>query len=352
MTTLIQVLSIVVGLGFIIFIHELGHFLAAKMCKVKILTFALGFGPDIVKYTYNGTKYCIKAFPLGGFVSMEGEDPDKITGAQGEYLSLKWYKKVLISFAGPFANYILAVFILAFVFSIGGISKDSTSSSIGYVIENSPAKQAGVMAQDKIKAIDGIQINTWDELTSNFKNKAGKQTVFTVERGANSFDLSVIVPPAASLGFFGVIGITPLVVKEKLGLAKSLRLGVERSIDITVRSVKHIVGKVISFEKPDVAGIIGVVGAMAKVAKTGIYDYLILLGMISVSLGLFNLFPIPMVDGGMMVLFLIEGIIRKRISAKAVQVYNTIGLVIVIGIVLFATYSDILRLIAAKAFGR
>ncbi|GHT42474.1 RIP metalloprotease RseP [Endomicrobiia bacterium] len=348
MTILIQILGIAVGFGFLIFIHELGHFLVAKICKVKILTFAFGFGPDIIKHTYKGTKYCIKAIPFGGFVSMAGDDPDKATGADGEYLSLKWYKKAWIALAGPLSNYILAAFILAFVFNIWGSIR---SSSVGSVVENSPAKQAGIMPGDKIKSIDGIEIDTWDELTSNLKDKTGKQTVLVVERGTHSFDLNMTVTKNPVTNF-SVIGIEPSTVKVKLGFVKSILRGVKYPIRMTVENVEHLANVIVSFKKPAISGPIGIMRAMADATKTGMYNYLSLLAFISVALGLFNLLPIPMVDGGMIVLFFIEGIIRKRISAKVVQVYNTIGLVFIGGIFIFATYSDLLHLGIGKLFGK
>jgi regulator of sigma E protease len=356
MTILIQkILGVTVGFGFLIFIHELGHLFAAKMCKVRILTFAFGFGPDIIKHTYKGTKYCIKAIPFGGFVSMAGDDPNEATGADGEYLSLKWYKKAWIAFAGPFSNYILAVFLFAFVFNIWGVTTLSMGSSIESVVENYPAKQAGIMPGDTIKSIDGIEINTWNELALNLKDKADKQTVFVVERGTYSFDLSMIVAKNPTTGF-GVIGVvghsTVKTVKVEAGFVKSLFLGAKTSIAQTIMNVAYIADRVISFKKPDISGPIGVMQVMANAIETGMCNYLRLLAIISVALGLFNLFPIPMVDGGMIVLFFIEGIIRKQISTKIVQIYKTIGLIFIIGIFIFATYGDLLRLGIGKLFGK
>jgi regulator of sigma E protease len=351
MIIVIQILSILVGFGFLVFIHELGHFLAAKMCKVRILTFAFGFGPDLIKHTYKGTKYCIKAIPFGGFVSMAGDGPNQATGADGEYLSLKWYKKVWISFAGPFSNYILAVFIFAFVFNIWGATTISTSSSVGAVMENYPAAQAGLMIGDKIKSIDGIEINTWKELSDGLKDKADKQTSFVIDRGTYSFDLSMTVAKNPVTGT-GAIGIAPLAIKTKAGFLKSIYLGAESSVTQTVMTLAYLTDKAISFEKPDISGPIGVMQVMANATKEGMAHYLKFLAVISVALGLFNLLPIPMVDGGMIVLFFVEGIIRKRISAKVVQIYNTIGLVFILGIFIFATYSDLLRLGVGKLFGK
>jgi regulator of sigma E protease len=351
MTLIIQVFGVAIGFGFLVFIHELGHFLAAKVCKVRILTFALGFGPDLIKYTYKGTKYCIKPIPFGGFCSMAGENPKEATGAADEYLSLKWYKKVFISFIGPFSNYILAVFLFAFVFSIWGATTYSKASLIGGVTDNKPAAKAGLLIGDRIKSIDAVEINTWNEITANLKEKADKQAVFTVERGSYTFDVTMVVEKNPVTGT-GIIGISQFIEKSEIGFLKAVYLGVEASIVQTSMSVAYLIDKLISLEKPDISGPIGIIKAMGDTTKLGIADYLKFLAVISVALGMFNLFPIPMVDGGMIVLFAIEGIVKKQISARIVQIYNTIGLTFILGVFVFATYSDLLRLGLGKFFGK
>ncbi|MDR2644676.1 MAG: M50 family metallopeptidase [Endomicrobium sp.] len=351
MTIIIQILGVAIGFGFLVFIHELGHFLAARACKVRILTFAFGFGPDLIKYTYKNTKYCIKAIPFGGFVSMAGENPEEATGAEGEYLSLEWYKKVFISFMGPFSNYILAVFLFVFVFNIWGVTTISKTSLVGSVIKNKPADQVGLLSGDRIKSIDGAEVSTWNELMENLKNKADNRTIFVVERGTYTFDATLTVDKNPATGR-GVIGIAPFIEKSKTGFFESIYLGIKAPLSQTFMTLEYLFVKLISFEKPDISGPIGIMQLMGDATKSGMADYLKFLAVISVALGMFNLFPIPMVDGGMIVLFVIEGIIRRRISTKVVQVYNTIGLIFVIGIFIFATYSDFLRLGIDKLFGK
>jgi regulator of sigma E protease len=352
MTIIIQILGVTIGFGFLVFIHEFGHFLAARACKVRILTFAFGFGPDLIKYTYKNTKYCIKAIPFGGLVSMAGEHSEEATGAEGEYLSLEWYKKVFISFIGPFSNYILAVFLFVFVFNIsGGVTTISKTSLVGNVIKNKPAAQAGLLRGDRIKFIDGSEVNTWSEMMENLKNKADKRAIFVVERDSYTFDVTITVDKNPATGT-GVIGIAPFIVKSKTGFFESVYLGIKAPLSQTFMTIEYLTTKLISLEKPDMSGPIGIMQLMGDAAKSGMADYLKFLAVISVALGMFNLFPIPMVDGGMVILFVIEGIIRKRISMKVVQVYNTIGLIFILGIFIFATYSDFLRLDIGKLFGK
>ncbi|MDR2426322.1 MAG: site-2 protease family protein [Endomicrobium sp.] len=347
----LQILGIIAGLGFLIFIHELGHFIAAKMCKVRVLTFALGFGPDIFKYEYKGTKYALKAIPLGGFCAMAGENPDEFTGSEGEYLSLPWYKKIWIAFSGPFSNYILAVFLFTFLFNVWGVSTVSDSSAIGGTIENFPAAHAGLQQGDIIKSIDGVEVNNWHEMTSKLKDRAEKETTFVIIRGTHTFEINIKVArhPVTGVGAFGVV---PLVEKVDAVFFHSISLGAEAVVSQSVMTVMYLADKIISWEKPDIAGPVGVMQVMAKAAKSGMEDYIKLLAVISVALGLFNLFPIPLVDGGMIILFLFEGITRRKINTKVIQVYNTIGLVLIAAVFIFATYSDLLRLGIGKLFGK
>jgi regulator of sigma E protease len=348
---LIQILAICIGLGFLIFIHELGHFTGARLCKVRVLTFAFGFGPDLIKYVYKGTKYCVKAVPFGGFVSMAGDTPDSSTGGEGEYFSLPWYKKVFIAFIGPFSNYLLAAVMFCLIFNIYGISTVSNASKIGAVGENYPAAAAGLLNGDAIKSIDGVNITLWSEISDNLKDKAGKQVLFVIERGTSTFEISMAVAKNPATGS-GLIGVSPYIAKEKSGFFKSVLYGAEAPITQSIMTIVYLADKLFSLEKPDVAGPIGIMQVMGNAVKSGLEDYLRLVAVISVALGLFNLFPIPFVDGGMIVLFIIEGIKRKSVGLKAIQIYNTVGLVLICGIFIFATYSDLLRLGVGKLFGK
>lgn len=351
MTILLQIAAIIVGLGFLVFIHELGHFIAAKICKVRVKTFALGFGPDIVKYNYRGTKYAIKAIPLGGFCEMAGENPEESTGGEGEYLSLPWYKKIFIAFTGPFSNYLLAVALFAAVFMSVGMQEYATTAHVGVTAQNYPAAEAGLISGDKITAINGAKIKSWNEIGESLKDKADKNVKFTIERGSYTFNVNLAVAKNPATGA-GIIGISPLAKTINVGFFKAISYGATTAVTQTVKTLGYLGEKLIKQEKPDLAGPIGVMQFMAEAAKSGFVDYVLLLAIISVALGLFNLLPIPMVDGGMIVLFLVEGITRKKISPKVVGIYNLIGLTLIIGIFIFATYSDLLRLGIGKLFGK
>ncbi|MDR0956656.1 MAG: site-2 protease family protein [Endomicrobium sp.] len=341
MTLFLQAFCVAFGFGFLIFTHELGHFIAAKICKVKILTFAFGFGPSLLKCSYKGTKYSINLLPFGGFVAMAGENHENATGLKGEYLSLEWYKKVLISFAGPFSNYILAILLFTLIFSIWGVVTPAIEPIIGEIVANYPAAISGLKHGDKIKSIDSVEINTWDDLNNNLKNKINKTTSFVIERDNYSFNLNMVVAknPITDMG---TIGINPLKTKPKIH--KAIYFAIKTSIFQTVSSVKYLVNKIRTLEKPEISGPLGIIQIMGNATKAGAQNYLKLIAVISIALGLFNLFPIPMVDGGMIILFLIEGLIKKRISIKTIQVYNITGLIFIICIFFLVTLNDLVKL--------
>jgi regulator of sigma E protease len=246
---------------------------------------------------------------------------------------------------------LLAIFLFTFIFNIWGTSTVSDSSKIGNVLKNSPAAQAGIISGDKIISVDGENVNSWNDLSENLKSKADKRTLFVVERDSYSFDVNIVVSKNPVTGT-GMIGITPYIIHGNANFLKSVYWGSKVVVAQSVMTVTYLFNKITALEKPELSGPIGIMNVMADATKAGIDEYLKLLAVISVALGLFNLFPIPMVDGGMIILFFIEGIIKKQISTKVVQIYNTIGMLFILAIFILATYSDLLRLGLGKLFGK
>ena len=346
---ILQIIAVLFGLGLLIFIHELGHFAMAKFYKVKVLKFAFGFGKELIGFTKGETRYSVCLFPFGGMVAMAGENPDDATGQKDEFLSLPFYKKIMIVFAGPFMNYILAILLFAFIFNIWGLAVISDEAKIGALAKNSCAQKAGLLVNDKILSIDGIEQKDWFDLTNSLKDKAEKEINVKIQRQDQELDFNFVLDKNPTTGS-GMLGIQPVVLKEKISFFKSFYYAGDTAIYQTTFTLQYLWDKLIKWEKPEVAGPIGVIQVMANSAKSGIESYTRLLAVISVALGLFNLLPIPLVDGGMIVLFFLEGIIRKKISTKVIQVYNSIGLALILLIFLFATYSDLIRLGIGKLF--
>jgi regulator of sigma E protease len=321
----------------------LGHFLLAKKFKIRVEQFAFGFGPEIVGFTYGGTRYSLCWIPLGGMVKMPGEDVDNATGSPDEFLSQPWYRRLIIAFFGPFMNYLLAVLLFVVVISTWGMSKPSSEPVVGEVMAGLPADKAGLKSGDRVMEINAFQVPSWEAMAGYIHQHSGENLAFSVIRDSRPVTVQV-VPQKDSATGVGVIGIVPGVVTQKVSFIRSVDLSVRLVVFQSVYTLRYLGEKLIRWEKPEVAGPIGVVQILAKAAKTGWETLLHLLAVISVALGLFNLLPIPLVDGGHILLAIVEGITRKPLNKKVVQVANIIGLAIILSIFVFATYSDIARL--------
>ena len=211
--TILQVVAVLFGLGLLIFIHELGHFSMAKFYKVRVLKFAFGFGKELWGFTKGETRYSICLFPFGGMVAMAGENPEEATGTKDEFLSLNCFKKVMIVFAGPFMNYVLAFLLFTFCFSVWGIADISEQPIIGALAENQCAQKAGLQVGDNILYIDNIEIKTWNDIVPALKDKANKETKVMVLRGDEQLKFDMIIdenPTTKS----GMLGIQPKITKE------------------------------------------------------------------------------------------------------------------------------------------
>jgi regulator of sigma E protease len=343
--TWFQAIAAVAGIGILVFIHELGHFIMAKYFKLKVEQFAFGFGPEIAGFTYGETRYSLNAIPLGGMVKMPGENADNATGSPDEFLSQAWYKRFLIAFSGPFMNYLLAVILFTVVLTVWGIQRPSSKPVIGDVLPGYPAAAAGIKPGDLVTRVDALPVDAWEDMSDYIHRFPGKPVAFTLQRSGVE-TLVTITPAKDAASGMGLIGIAPSVETEKIGLGEAAYASVRMVVYQSVFTLKYLGIKIVRWEKPDLAGPIGVVQILAKAADAGWQALLHLLAVISVALGLFNLLPIPLVDGGHMVLSVIEAVFRRPISKKAIIISNYAGLGIILAVFLFATYSDILRIIA------
>ncbi len=340
---MITAILIILALGILIFFHEFGHFIMAKALKIKVLQFSFGLGNEIFGKTIGETRYSICALPIGGAVKLKGENIEELDLSNDSFFGKKWYQRLLVVLMGPVMNYFLAAILFTFLAAIFGVATFNDEPIIGEVLEGKPAYIAGLKPHDKILKIDDTEINTWSQMAEIIRNSIDKPLRFEILRGNEVIKVD-IVPQRDPVSNKGVIGITPGYNIQHLNLWKSILVGVTQPIALSVYSIKYLIEKLAKLQKPEIAGPVGIVQVLSKSVKSGIETFLNTIAIISTMLGLFNLFPIPILDGGHILFAIIEGITKKTPSKKAFEIANTIGLTIILSIFLFATYSDILRI--------
>jgi len=350
-------------LTIVVFFHELGHFLVARWCGVRVLTFSIGFGPELVGFNdRHGTRWKLSAIPLGGYVKFFGDDnaasvPDTETIRQmseEEKRDSFFFKRVpqraAIVAAGPIANFLLAIVIFAAVFTFYG--KQATPARVDTVQPNSAAQAAGFQPGDLIVAIDGRRIETFTDMQRLVSASAGQALDLEVERGGAR--LHVKATPAltelkdnfGNVHRIGVLGITgarePPVRVDPL---TAVKLGVDETWFVVERTLSYIGGVVVGKESADqLGGPIRIAQVSGQVATAGFVALIHLAAVLSISIGLLNLFPIPLLDGGHLLFYAIEAIRGRPLSDRAQEVGFRIGLAIVLLLMIFATFNDILHL--------
>ncbi len=338
-----SITGIIFTFGIIIFIHEFGHFIVLKMFGVYVEEFSFGFGKAIFQRKKNGTLYSIRIIPLGGYVKPKGEDINEYRGESDEYFSKKWYERMMIVIAGPVMNYLLSFLIFFSVILWVGKPVPSKQPIIGDVASGFPADIAGLKSGDKILSIDGKKVETWKDVMSMISPKIEKEIVLEYERNGSLYSVKIMTKkdPAAERG---VIGIVPHTEYEKVGFLQSVKMSLEQIVYWTSMTVKTLAMSIYRKQKPDVAGPIGIIQIVSKAAHSDLADFLFLVGLISIAVGFFNLLPLPLLDGGHFVMYLFEGISRKKLTPQIIRYVNSVGIVILASILIFATYSDINRI--------
>ncbi|KPK39939.1 MAG: hypothetical protein AMJ78_07725 [Omnitrophica WOR_2 bacterium SM23_29] len=344
-------LAVAVVFSIIILVHEYGHYLVARRVGVKIEVFSFGFGPTLFSFKRNDIEYRISAIPFGGYVKMAGDDPtQERKGEPWEFLSQSVGNRLKIIFAGPLLNYILGFILFSLVFYMG---YPTLSTRIGGLLDGYPAKESGVQTGDKIIAIDGKLVRHWEEITEIIHKKAERSLTLTLDR--NGSRVIVILKPKVKstkdlLGRaikVGLIGIAPSEKIEyvRYGMLKSFGLGFERLMKITVLTYQglwRILTGALSF-KESAAGPIGIFNIMVSAARIGIIPLLHLTAYLSALLTIFNILPIPVLDGGHMMFLFLEKLRGKPVSRKTQEIATQVGMAFLIALMLFVSYNDILR---------
>jgi len=347
------IISAIVLLGVLIFIHELGHFLLAKKNGVLVEKFSIGFGPVIWSKKKGETEYALSAIPLGGFVKMYGEgiDSEIDESLKDRSFAHKPLKaRFAIVFAGPLFNFLLAILIYTAIFMVG---TPRFLASIGGLVEGAPAQSAGLMEGDIITALDGKEMKYWDEMSAYISEKPGETITFTVDRDGTVMDIKATPEAVVDKNLFGEdinigrIGIERGDLTETsrtLNPFNALYKGVQQTYrvsELMVMGVVKIFQKVVPADS--LGGPIMIVKMAKDSAETGFISFLSFMAIISINLGILNLLPIPVLDGGHLMFFTFEAIIRRPVSIKIREYANMVGLSILLFVMFFAFYNDIMR---------
>jgi regulator of sigma E protease len=350
---LMTVLSFIFVLGILVFIHELGHFVVAKRVGIKVHRFALGFPPYIFTKTVGETAYSIGIIPLGGFVKMAGENPDDpTTGDPREFGSKTLCERAAVIFAGPFMNYVLSIVLLIGVLYFGGQPiYDKEKVVVGQVTSGAPAEAAGLKEGDIIIGIDGLAVAQFDSVRIRINRHLNEPLTLSWIRGNDTMTTSITTriekTPNLEGGFdsVGVIGFAQKPVRyDRYTLWQATSNGFVTAHVIvweTVKFVKSLVTGQVSTKL--LGGPLFIAQQSGKEARKGSASLFFFMALLSVNLAVLNVLPIPILDGGHLVFLAVEAIKGSPLSQKARMVSQQFGLLVLLGLIVFVTYNDILR---------
>jgi len=349
----VNIFALVVVLGVLIFFHELGHFLVARLLGVGVEKFSLGFGPRLIGKKIGITDYLISAIPLGGYVKMVGEEPDAELAPADIPISFTHknvWKRILIVAAGPFFNIILAVIIFFGIFQISGLF--ILKPSLGEVQEGTPAYRAGLMKGDIITSIDGVDLSTWDEMAEIITASNGKPLTMSVRRKDTILMVNITPELKIFQNIFNedveryVIGITASGdgFSKDLNIFQSLSESIVQTYKITVMTIKGVAKLLQGAISPKtLSGPIMIAQMAGDQAREGVINLIFFIALISINLAILNFLPIPVLDGGHLVFFFIEAVKGSPVSTRVRTIAQQAGIFVLISLMIYVFYNDIAR---------
>lgn len=340
------ILLAILGLALLMVVHEAGHHFAARAFGMRVVKFSIGFGPPLWRYQSKngGTVYQVALIPFLAYVQIAGMNPleEVDPDDKGSYANASLIGRVTAIFAGPLANYLFASVLFFAAFVLGGKSMGVTTE-VSEVFEKSPALQAGLQPGDKVVAIDGEALTNdtkgWEQLRKTVLANPEKPLEFKVQRGEGEVTLSVT--PKKSEKGTGLIGVKPVELRESFPIGEATKSAAIEPAKMVGRMVVGLAGVLSGKTEADVKGPVGILEEVDKAAKKGPEYYFFFLGMLSTWLALFNMFPIPALDGGRLMFLGYEAISRRRANAKIEAMIHAVGLLLLLGLVSVITVGDV-----------
>uniref|UniRef100_A0A7C3UW12 Zinc metalloprotease n=1 Tax=Desulfobacca acetoxidans TaxID=60893 RepID=A0A7C3UW12_9BACT len=352
------ILATLVVLGVLVFVHEFGHFLVAKLLGVRVEIFSLGFPPKLVAKKLGETDYRISVVPLGGYVKLLGENPNDEVPPElipRSFQHRPLWHRALIVLAGPAFNFIFAFLALALLFAISGLPYVPTE--VSRIIPDSPAARAGLKPGDLIVAVNGTPVKRWEDLSHQIRQHGGQTLTLSVKRGDQTLDFKVTPEKRESENLFG-----QKVQAYQIGVASSERLAIEelgpgRAVEegmsytlriaaLTLQSIYKLITREISVDT--LGGPIMIAQVAGKQAEMGFSHLIHFMAVLSVNLTLLNLLPVPVLDGGHMVFLILEAVRGKPLALKHREMAQAVGMMLILTLMLLVFYHDIMRLISPK----
>ncbi|MDM9622273.1 RIP metalloprotease RseP [Rhizobium sp. S96] len=362
------IVPFVLVLSLLVFVHEMGHYLVGRWSGIRVLAFSVGFGPEILGFSdRHGTRWKISLIPLGGYVRFFGDedasskpDEDRLAAMSAEersrsFAGAKLWKRAATVAAGPIANFILAIAIFTVLFSIYG--RSVADPVVAEVKPGSAAAEAGIVPGDLLIAIDGSKVETFDDVRRYVSIRPQQKITVTIERNGEKLDVPMVPTRTDMTDQFGnkiEIGLIGIVTNQQVGHFRvqtyspleALKEGTVQTWHIVTGTFKYIGNLVSGYMKPDqLGGPIRVAQASGQMATLGVAAVLQLAAVLSVSIGLLNLMPVPVLDGGHLMFYAIEAVRGKPLGSSAQDIAFRIGLAMVLGLMVFATWNDISALI-------
>jgi len=346
----------------LVFVHEYGHYIVARWCGVRVEVFSIGFGPELIgRYDKHGTRWKVSAIPLGGYVKMFGQGANLLEGEAGKAMSAEdrkvafdyksvWRRMAIVA-AGPVANYLFAALIFTVIFAVHG--KDVAAPVIGETIAGSAAAEAGLQPGDRIVSLNGTAIDDFNDIAEFVQLNLDQEIAIGIERSGTV--QTVQVQPTISIEKdalgneirLGRLGIKAAGKSDRieLGVGQAVHEGVTRVFDVSGKMLKGV-WQIVSGRRPadEIGGVLRIGYLSGEIAQIGIWQLIMFAAMLSVNLGLVNLFPIPLLDGGHLTYYGIEAVRGKPLGERTQEWGFRIGIAFVLGLMLFATWNDLVFL--------